>query len=144
LPLDDFGESFECPIDGYASQSFEDTRDTFLRLLKGFPSTFFVLDGLDELSKDGQSAALEFIRHLLQATLPIVKVLVTSRAEEYLIRKALQSYKSLEMSSAKIMGDISFYVEGALKSAAQKNTALSDVQLQVEVTNALVQGANGM
>jgi hypothetical protein len=75
---------------------------------------------------------------------PIVKVFVTSRVEEPIIRKGLHAHTSLELSPTNVSVDISLFVERELQLAAESNPILKDTRLRKEVNNALTKGANGM
>jgi hypothetical protein len=144
LPLDGFGDGFNYPIGEYMSSPLADKISLLSQLFANFSKVYLVLDGLDELSHDGQSATLNLLEQLLQSKEPTVKIFVTSRAEEVLIRRRLQSHNFFDLTSTNNSDDIFLVVEAALEEAAEVNPKFLDLQLQKEVTDALVDGAKDM
>lgn len=113
--------------------------------MKNYLKVYIVLDGLDELDRNGQIAILEMIDFLLTSEGPVVKLFTTSRSEEGSVRLFMAKYKSLEMSSAAIGNDIKIVVEQTLDSIAKhENTVLQDASIRQEVLEALIRGANSM
>ncbi|KAF2279072.1 uncharacterized protein EI97DRAFT_484903 [Westerdykella ornata] len=144
LPLTEFGDDSEIPMDDYASISLGEKLRLYVKLLRRFPQAFIVLDGLDELGHDCQVSTLDLIKSLVQERLPVVRLYVTCREGEHLVRKTLRSHNSFKLSSPQVSSDISLFIEGALDSAANHNPILSNLQLHKEVRDALLHGANGM
>lgn len=144
MPLDVFDDSFDSPIEDWTSAPLEDQKSIIIRLLQNFTKVIIILDGLDELTRDGQAVALELVDHLLQLSTPTLKLLITSRIEEQLIRRRLQPYNCFELSTAQIQNDILLYVEETLEAAASENPRLKNLKLRQDVRDALVKGANGM
>ena len=68
----------------------------------------------------------------------MVKIFVTSQTEEYLIKTAMRSHRSFELSTECLLQDISLFVENKV------NPLLQDVVLQQDVVQALVSSAKGM
>ena len=144
MPLDTFDETFDYTLRPHAILSLKEQEDLILHLLGKFSKCYLVLDGLDELNRNAQAAILSLIHRLQNSTKPIIKILVTSRIEEHLIRKELHVYPSLELSSTTLHDDIQLFVQETVQSMALDNPKLSDPTLSNDVTRALVEGANGM
>lgn len=144
LPLDLFGESLELPDDGQAFRPFAEQISSLTQLLRNFSKAFIVLDGLDELDKGGQNAILQLVEALVQASGSLVKVFVTSRIEEPLIRKRLHAYVSFELTPTSVSSDISLSIQHELQIAAESSPILRDPEMRKEVNDALTAGANGM
>jgi hypothetical protein len=145
LALDYFEDGCNDTMDKYSSSSLNDVRDVLASLIKNFSKVYFILDGLDELDRDGQRAVLEMIASLLHSVDPPVKIFATSRTEESSVRLFMRNHQSLEMSSAGIRNDIKLVVEQDLEWIAKhENTVLRDASIREEVSDALIRGANGM
>jgi hypothetical protein len=144
LPLDFFGEGLELPDDEQASWPFARRISFLTQLFRKFSKAFIILDGLDELNREGQNAALQLVEALLQVSGTVVKVFVTSRLEEPLVRKSLRAHVSFELSPISVSADISLSVEHELQMASESNPILRDPEMRKEVNDALTIGANGM
>ncbi|KAF2654798.1 hypothetical protein K491DRAFT_600076 [Lophiostoma macrostomum CBS 122681] len=145
LDLDYFDDACNNIIEKYSSGSLDDVRHILAGFMKNSSKVYIVLDGLDELDRDGQKAILEMIDFLLTLVGPVVKLFATSRSEEGPVRLFMAKYKSLEMSSADIEDDIKIVVEQTLDSIAKhENTVLQDASIRQEISEALTLGANSM
>jgi hypothetical protein len=116
-----------------------------LRIFKHYSRVFVVLDGIDELNREGQTVVLNMIDLWTQTSQPTMKIFVTSRTEDFMVRDKLKSHKSFEISGSSAEDDIIAYVEGTLRETTlMNNSVLTDVGLRQEIADALVYGAKGM
>ncbi|KAH8707014.1 hypothetical protein GQ44DRAFT_818027 [Phaeosphaeriaceae sp. PMI808] len=146
LPLDRFDENFQCPFVEDQSWPAQSTCLEFLfELLKNFKTTWFILDAIDELAVEVQTIIFGMIDQLLRISSATVKIFVTSRVEDYLIRKTLKVHKILQITQGNIDKDISLYVEEQIKNMIVAcNPLLENERLSQEVINALLNNADGM
>lgn len=145
LPLDHFTDTFQCPFDeATTSPNFRESLVFLKSLTQQFQYVYIILDGLDQLSTDDQSMIVDFITNQLREQSSIVKILVTSRLNEYIIQKGLKCYKTFTMSRS-CTSDMRLFVHAQINSIVQtKSTPLEDASLKEEVVEALLSGANGM
>jgi hypothetical protein len=144
ISLDSFTEDFQCPFgEGKALPSPDIVSEFLIQTLRGFRAVYLILDRIDEISQDNQPTVLTLIESLLRQHSNL-KVFVTSRVEEYWIRKALKPYGTIRLSHACIRNDVTLFVEDYLKSAVSSGPITKDDKLKDEVLEALLLGANGM
>ncbi|KAF2495524.1 hypothetical protein BU16DRAFT_610481 [Lophium mytilinum] len=115
------------------------------RFIDQSKSVFFVLDGIDELSRRNQSELHRIVSETIDHNNCAVKVFLTSRREERLIRKLFAEYSSIDMSDTQNQTQISQYIrctiEGRIKS---EELRIRDPDLKDEIIIALVNGAKDM
>lgn len=144
ISLDRFTENYHCPFqEGKPLPSPEDAFTFLISTLREFRTVYLILDGIDEISHDNQPTVLAHIECLLQDHSNL-KVFVTSRVEEYWIRKALEPYRTLRISHAYIKDDIALFLEDYLHRTAISGPLSTDEDLKNEVLGALLLGVNGM
>jgi Cdc6-like AAA superfamily ATPase len=144
IPLDRFTEEFQSPFkEGKAIPSFDVMSRFLIEILQDFRTVYIILDGIDEISQENQSVLLGLISDLLGKH-SNMKIFVTSRTEEYWIRKAMKPHKNVHLSEASIKDDITLYVQDHLNAAASSGPLSMNDELKEKVLDALVKGANGM
>ncbi|KAF2679822.1 hypothetical protein K458DRAFT_313422 [Lentithecium fluviatile CBS 122367] len=146
LPLDCFDETFFCPYGEETPTPTFDQSVKFLEsLLSRFKAMFLIIDGVDELTQDSQCTVLDFIDKLTLQSIVAVKVFVASRTEENQVRRALEHYECIELSSDRLSTDIEAFIEAKIDSTlVRQNLLLENDRLKREVVSALVEGAQGM
>lgn len=103
-----------------------------------------ILDGVDELSPEEQTNTLKLIEMLLQQSEIIVKIFVTSRTEEFRVKKALQNHGALYMSQDIVDADIATFIEDKVELIDAPHPLVTNPMLKFDVIQALVNGAKGM
>ncbi|KAF2117265.1 hypothetical protein BDV96DRAFT_571800 [Lophiotrema nucula] len=146
LPLAAFDEEFFKSCEETSSNAILIDRQKGLpHLLAYFQSVYVVLDGIDELPMEGQESCLELIMQILQARGSNVRVYVTSRREERLIRSALETFRTIDLIAESIGEDIALFVEAAIDSGfLQQNPVSRRPEVRQKIIEALVNGAEGM
>lgn len=145
LPWDIFEEDFECPYveTGRKHTSLTESSKYLCQLLRRFTTTYMIIDGVDELSHENQTHMLDFLNQL-QGSAFTVKIFVTSRTEEYRIKKALQTPNIIRLSEKHVDSDIALLINDKLGELEDQHPILLDSKLKQEVIKALVNGAKGM
>jgi hypothetical protein len=144
ISLDSFTDDFLCPFqEGKALPSPDIVSEFLIQTLRGFRAVYFILDGIDEMSQENQPTVLALIETLLRQH-PNLKLFVTSRIEEYWIRKALEPYGTVRLSHACIRDDVALFVEDCLTKAVGSGPIKDNEKLKDDVLEALLLGANGM
>ena len=135
--LQTFGEEGSKPSD-------ERLINLLLNVLAHFTKLFLVLDGIDELTKDGQLFIAEMVKLLLLSQ-TTVKIFITSRREEVTIRKMFDMYPHINMSAAYLHADISSYVNHSVQSRIESSDlVVQNPGLKQEIIDALIEGAKDM
>lgn len=112
--------------------------------LKAFGTIYLVLDGIDELDIENQTHVLALVDTLLNQTELLVKVFITSRTEEFRIKRALQSHQAFHLSIKTLDEDITLFIKDEVNRIQAPHPLISDPTLKEEVVKALVDGAKGM
>ncbi|KAH7397433.1 hypothetical protein BKA66DRAFT_241811 [Pyrenochaeta sp. MPI-SDFR-AT-0127] len=146
VPLDQFTDSFDCPLkEGKPAPNLQKTLDYLADLIKIFDRAYIILDGLDQLTTDGQTVVLDIIQNLLYNATIISKIFVTSRLEEYIIKRSLKSHKTIQLSNGCTQDDMELFITESITSTLiPQNPLLKDARLREDVIKALLKGANGM
>jgi hypothetical protein len=145
FPMDRFDEDFSCPY--RHDQSPPTLSEGFMYLvgiLATFKTTFFILDGVDELDGDNQVQVLALIDSLLLESSLDIKVFVTSRTEEFRVKKAMQKYQHFQLSADKVHNDIASFVKDEIDQMLDPHPLSNDPALKQQVVDALVKGAQGL
>lgn len=146
IPIDQFTDSFDCPLkEGKPAPNLQECSRYLADLIKDFQVAYIIVDGLDQLPSDGQSIVLDIMQNLLCNTSITSKIFVTSRLEEYIIKRKLKSYKTVQLSHGCAQEDIALFIKENIESTlTAQNPLLQNSRLREEVTQALIAGANGM
>ena len=146
LPLDRFTDTFNCPFQEGNLVPCLPTCIQFLKLLlEDYDKVYLVLDGIDQLTADGQCAILTLIGDLLRLPRVAVKVIVTSGSENHVIKHTLRPHKTLLLTKARVQVDISLFIEEQIESiVGAQNPLLRNERLRKEVIDALLAGASEM
>jgi predicted NACHT family NTPase len=74
------------------------------------------MDGIDQLAPDSQSIVLTVVNDLLNDSSFTTKVLITSRQEEYYIKRTLKAHKTIHLDNDNTRDDIALFVERYINS----------------------------
>lgn len=110
-----------------------------------FDSVTIVVDGLDEIKEDERQLVYHNLRDILSVN-KVIKVLLSSRNDESQTAglSGVHTYR-IQMLPEKISTDISGYVCHAVHTLqAGRRLVLRDHALEMEILNALIDGAKGM
>jgi Cdc6-like AAA superfamily ATPase len=145
-PLDKFSDQLRCPYqESYPIPQLSKALVFLKALLQDFRRVTVIMDGIDQLALDSQSVVLSFMDDLRSDSSFTTKVLITSRSEEYFIKRTLKAHKIIHLYNDNTQDDIALFVERYLNSSlAKQNTLLENARLKQEVVQALLSGANGM
>jgi Cdc6-like AAA superfamily ATPase len=145
LPWSQFDNDFICPyMDERSKPSLSQSSQYLTSLLGNFKTAYIVLDGLDELSQDNQTFVLKLLDTLLQLTTTVIKLCVTSRTEEFRVRKALHSHITIRLTELSVAYDIALFINDEITHVDASHPLSHDADLKQEVIAALVVGAKGM
>jgi hypothetical protein len=104
-----------------------------------------VIDGIDELSKTDQTKIIEVACQAVCSNETLMKVFLSSRSEEPYIRKSLQEYNYIELSSVVIANDVERFVQDSVDAKVKSGEiVIRNPGLRTEIVNALVDGAKDM
>jgi Cdc6-like AAA superfamily ATPase len=140
-----FGDDFECPFMDQSRKhtSLAESSRYLLELVKRYNKTYVLLDGIDELSHDSQSSVLESVDQMMGSGLDM-KIFITSRTEEYRVKKALRYSSIIRLSEKHADGDISLLINDKLSRLDPQHPVLLDEALKNEVAMALIDRAKEM
>jgi hypothetical protein len=145
LDLDHFGEDFSCPYrDDRDPPTHDEGSRYLLGLLSKYDTTYLVLDGIDELDAANQTQLLALIDFLINPTSGTVKIFVTSRTEEFRVKKSLKTYSAIHLSSKHVNDDIAMFIEDEIDKISDPHPLASNAELRYEVIQILVKGAKGL
>jgi Cdc6-like AAA superfamily ATPase len=144
MELDNFSENFQCPFqEAKCRPTLETMFLFFLKLLQDFREVFIIVDGLDELAADDQTVILSRIEEILQGHSK-AKMLITSRIEEFRIKRAMSSYHTVHLSEESLKEDITLVIRASLAAMDDISPLSTNEKLRDEVAHALNTGAKGM
>jgi Cdc6-like AAA superfamily ATPase len=145
LPWATFEDDLGCPFMDPSRKhtSLAESSRYLLELIKRYHKTYVLLDGIDELNHDSQISILELVNQMLGSGMDI-KTFITSRTEEYRVKKALQHSSIIRLSEKHVDEDISLLINDKLSRLDPHHPILLDENLKNEVVRVLVDGAKGM
>ncbi|KAL8868513.1 MAG: hypothetical protein Q9174_004942 [Haloplaca sp. 1 TL-2023] len=121
-----------------------DLIDLVSMALKTCPLTYLILDGLDECDKGARKEVLKLLDRLRDVGRSTIKVLITCRQEDQLLRSLLEVPK-IQLTSSALNDDIRLFVAAAVQSRIHSNDlTIQDPNLAKEITDELVSKADGM
>jgi hypothetical protein len=131
--------------DGSTKPLPEDYIQLLTKTLSRFTTVMVILDGVDELAREDQTVLVDAVRQLIQIPSSVVKIMVFSRREEKLIRKAFERYAFFDISADFVSKDIARFVTDSVDLKIQSNDLqIGDVGLRKVIIDTLVQGAKDM
>lgn len=123
----------------------EQSQGSLFNALSSFKRTFIVLDGIDELSEEGQRNLVSLVQRLVVTTSPIVKILLLFRREEMRLRNVFSNYQYVEISSQDNGQDIALFVRATIESKMSSgDLVIRSSHLREEIIHRLVEGAHDM
>ena len=142
-------EKYERKGRGFHSSGLrlEESRDIILELTEQYPMTTIIIDALDEIDSEKRQSLLETIEDILQESIGLVKVFVSSRDDQDIVC-ALEVYPSLNLNSNKNQGDIEQFVKTETESLVRKKRMLRYSKAKEELKTLIIgqvsHGADGM
>jgi hypothetical protein len=104
-----------------------------------------ILDGVDGLAKEDQTVLINAVHQITKIPTPVVKIVVFSRREEKLIRKAFERYDFVDISTDFVSKDIARFVADSVDLKIESNELqIHDSRLREVVIDTLVEGAKDM
>ncbi|KAI4235659.1 MAG: hypothetical protein LQ349_003012 [Xanthoria aureola] len=106
--------------------------------------TFVILDGLDECDKNSRKDISSLLARLRKVDTSIVKIFITCRQEDQMLR-SLQEVPKIHITSSALENDIRAFVAASVSERVTSGELrLRDPNLADEVTDELVERAHGM
>lgn len=119
--------------------------NSLFSVIELFSKVFLVIDGVDELGKEEQVATLSILKRLARGEVPTAKIFISSRREEVYITKQLHSFPRIDLSTANITVDITYFVKEVVKSKIEMgDLVIRNQALEQDIVETLVDGADGM
>ncbi|KAI9686996.1 MAG: hypothetical protein M1822_002749 [Bathelium mastoideum] len=134
---------------GFASGFLTITENCKLiaRLTEFYSHTTLIIDALDECSRDKRSELLDALETILEASQNIVKIFISSRNDQDLVR-SLKHYPNLEINSDKNGADIASFIAVETERLIQKGKLLrysaSVEEMKSLIISQVIKGAAGM
>ncbi|KAF2027157.1 hypothetical protein EK21DRAFT_91811 [Setomelanomma holmii] len=146
LPLETFDDTFHCPYEeDRPIPAFSESSQYFVSLLVPLSKVTIMIDGIDELDHKTQILITTFITETLRSAIVIVKILVTSRPAEVLIKTSLKALRHMYLSVDSSQDDIALFIAGNLKQiVSAQNPLLKDERIARHVVTTLSDRAKGM
>ena len=130
--------------DDNASPTQQELKDILLITMSALPSSFLLIDGLDECDKETRRDVLSLIKWIIEQKVSVVRVYVSSQSDVQILN-ALASYPRISISSEMLSCDIATYVLDATQSLIQdRQLLLQNPELEQEIIAELIKRANGM
>ena len=112
--------------------------------IQSCPGLSVIVDGLDECERNVQEAITGTLCHLVTIGDTVVKVLITSRDETYLLAR-LRGFSRMHISSDASRADIRSYISYSIVSSlASGNLTIQNQALKNEMIARLAEKAQGM
>ena len=108
--------------------------------------TIFVIDGFDECSKGDRIVILKILYRLVSSSQSIIKIFLSSR-EDIIgdIGRVFSSCQQVAMDCEEARADISTYVSDMIEGKLEDGElVIGNIQLEQDIRDVLVRGANGM
>jgi len=123
----------------------EDYIQLLTKTLSRFTRVMLVLDGVDELAKEDQAVLINSLRQLAQIPNSMIKIMVFSRREEKLIRKAFERYDFVDISADLVNKDIARFISDSVDLKIQsEELQIRDIDLMKVIVDTLLKGAKDM
>jgi hypothetical protein len=124
-----------------------ESRDLIVQLINSYPSVTIAIDAIDECNPDSRQDLLEALTFILQNTRSLVKVFVSSRDDQDIVR-TLEDCPNLEIRSGRNSKDIDEFVKAETQAMIDKKQLLErskkKEELQVKIIKKITEGAHGM
>jgi hypothetical protein len=131
---------------GLTKLTIEECLELVIELTEIYPSTTIVLDALDECSPDTRHELLQALDDIIQKSVGLVKIFVSSRDDSDIVCRLKES-SNLYIQSSDNSEDITRFVRHEVELSIRRRRLLGgDVsdELRQTVIDALVGGAQGM
>jgi hypothetical protein len=125
----------------------EESCSLIIELTEHYPMTVIAIDALDECDPGKRADLLEALEHILQKSLNLVKIFLSSRDDQDIVFH-LQAYPNLEISSCRNVDDIASFVKTETNRLIRKKKLLKYSQAEKEmeelIVDTVIKGATGM
>lgn len=126
------------------SLDVNDLTDLVCMAIKTTSLTYLIIDGLDECEKSVRKEMLRFVDRPEGIASPDIKILITCRQEDQLLR-SLQKVPMIQLTPSALKDDIRLFVAASVRSRiVSKELTIRDPDLADEISNELVNKAHGM
>lgn len=130
--------------DDNASPTHQEFKDMLIATMSVTPSSFLVIDGLDECDKETRGEVLSLINWITEQNVSVARVYVSSQSEVQILN-ALATYPRISVSSEMLSCDIATYVLDATQSLIRDRLLLiQSPGLEHEIITELTKKAKGM
>jgi hypothetical protein len=135
--------------EGFASGSLqpEESCRLIMQLTDLYPQTTIIIDAMDECDPTTRLDLLQALEDLLQQSSCLVKVFVSSRDDQDIVR-SLSNYPNLEIDSQKNGDDIARFVkeevEQLIKTKKLLRHSVTPDEMKKVIINKVTKGAAGM
>ena len=130
--------------DDNASPTQQEFKDILIATMSVIPSSFLVIDGLDECEKETRGDVLSLINWITEQSASVVRVYVSSQSDIQ-IMNALSTCPRISISSEMLSCDIANYVSDATQSLIQdRQLLIQNPELEHEIITELTKRAKGM
>ena len=133
-----------------ANLSISESCELITKLIEEYALTTIVIDALDECDPETRWELLEALENILHHSVSLVKIFVSSRDDSDL-KRGLQSYPSLFLTSDRNLNDIQTFVGRETDRLVARNRLLTYIisgstkeELKRLVKTSVVKGADGM
>lgn len=129
-----------------SNPGYKELQNVLIQISECFEKVFWVLDALDECSKDQRQEIFEVFSGIISpeiATRGNFKIFVTSRKEQD-IQRAFERFEVVEVEAKKVNKDIESYVNSRLSQYTQDGTLEIPDSLKSTIISVLVDKAGGM
>ena len=130
--------------DDNASPTQQEFKNILRAMMSVIPSSFLVIDGLDECDKETRRDVLTLINWVIDQKISVVRVYVSSQSDVQILN-ALATSPRISVSSEMLSSDIATYVLHATQSLIQdRQLLIQNPALEHEIIEELKNKAKGM
>jgi hypothetical protein len=135
--------------EGFASGplGIDESCSLIIQFSEQYPMMTIIIDALDECDLDKRADLLENLESILQKSICLVKIFVSSRDDQDIVCH-LRDYPNLQLSSESNKDDISLFVTSETESLIRRKKLLAlstnKEKLKVEIIRTVTRDAGGM
>ena len=119
-------------------------RRSILSAIEACPGLYVIIDGVDECEKEARRDAIVLIEALLVHKRAAVKMFVSCREDEHLLR-SLDVHPCIQLSETMMDNDINAFITGTVRSKVESGELrINNPALEDEIVAELVTKAHGM
>jgi hypothetical protein len=147
LKFDDVSEEVERQLSKFeASYADIETIEALLRhCISRFSLLYIVIDALDEFEKEERDVLLRSLSSIISLPDSKARLFLVGRSSVSMdIRKWFPDSQEKSADCREVQGDIEAYTQETITVKQREQLITEDSALALEITNALIDGANGM